>query len=96
MSHYCTQYFCPLQGTERNTKKNLGKSFDKIVLAELLANSEVFTATTFSSVLTGLPCDSIKPMLQRPTHMIEDPDFDSIIKAVIRLEKLDDGDSVGL
>jgi len=44
-------------------KKNLGKNFDKIVGAELFANSEVFTANTFSSVLTGLLCDSIKPML---------------------------------
>jgi hypothetical protein len=50
-----------LQGTERNMKKNL-VVFDKIVVAELLANSEIFTATTFNSVLTGLPCESIKPM----------------------------------
>jgi len=44
-------------------KTNLGKIFDKIVVAELLANSEVFIATTVSSVLRGLPCDSIIPML---------------------------------
>ena len=46
---HSTEYFCPLQGTEINMKKNLGKIFYKIVVAELLADSEVFTATTFSS-----------------------------------------------
>jgi len=71
-------------------KKNLGKIFDKIVVAELLANSDVFAANTFSSVLTGLPCDSTTPMLERPIHMIVNTDFISTFRAVIRREKPDD------